>query len=758
MIEKLKGYGASIIGLNVIFSESEVGEGLKLIGNLEDEFKAAFPAQDDPAVRTFVQKLKSARDALDSDKKLAEVIAAAENVVLPVFFGGDRYQQADEDLPEIILKNGLIHVQGPALKYMYPFSKITAPIDRFSEHALGLGHINTTRDPDGAIRREVLLVDYKGLPFPSYTMRLALGAQGIPQDTVQVFSEEEGRHGIKIGNRFIPTNPNYDFFITFTDARAFHHFSFFDVLNDKVEVNNFKDKIVLIGVSATGVDIPQVTPLDKQMSSLNIAANALQNLLQGGFVTRSGLMDVIELVILILVGVFLAVFLPRLKARQGALVSVGVLVVIVVAGIFLFVGPGLWLKITYPILLTVVGYAAVTTSRYFITEVRKDKVEGESAEINRMLGLNFQTQGMLDMAFDKFRRVPVDDGMKDILYNLGLDYERKRMLNKAVSVYEYIQQHDQKYRDIETKIKRLNVASDTMIFGLGTGGKTAEDGTFIIDETTRPTLGRYEIVKELGKGAMGIVYMGRDPKIGRVTAIKTIRFTEEYEEEEAKKLKEQFFREAETAGLLSHPNIVTIYDAGEDHDLSYIAMEYLEGVDLKDYAQPDNLLPIRDVIRIVAEVADALGYAHEKGVVHRDIKPANIMLLKKQGGQGDGLRNRPGHRVEQDQDRRGQGNAFLHVSRADHRQKGRRAFGYLLAGGGSVRASERDATLQGGRFDGPHIQDYVRRIRTGHQPQFQGSPGRFPDYRKGARQGPGSSLSESGTDGRTPPDCRPQDG
>jgi len=627
MIDKLKGQGARIIGLNVIFSEPEVGESLKLIEELKTAFAAGFAGREDPTAQEFLQKLTEARDRLDSDHRLAEAMAGAGNVVLPVFFQIGVYPKPETDLDQTLLKNGLVHAQGAGGGFIIPAKKITAPIPAFSEKALGLGHINIIPDNDGAVRREALLIDYKGLPFPSYTLKLALLAQDLENDAVQVFSPEEGRSGLSLGQQMVPTNPNLDFYITFTDSKAFPHFSFFDVLNDKVDAGALKDKIVLIGVSATGIDIPQVTPVESKMSTAMVAANALQNLLEGGFVTRSGMMDILELVILILVGVFLSILLPRLKARAGALVSGGVLVVIIAAGVYLFVGPGVWLKITYPVLLTVLGYAAVTTTRYFVTEVGKEKVEGESAEVNRMLGLSFQNQGQLDMAFDKFRRVPVDDGMKDILYNLGLDYERKRMFNKAASVYSYIKEHDGGYRDISDKIKKLTVASETMIFGLGTGGRQAEDGTMVIDETTRPTLGRYEIMKELGKGAMGVVYLGRDPKIGRTTAIKTIRFSEDYDPEEADKLKEQFFREAETAGMLSHPNIVTIYDAGEDHDLSYIAMELLDGHDLKEHAGKDKLLPLRQVIGLIADVADALGYAHEKGVVHRDIKPANIMLL-----------------------------------------------------------------------------------------------------------------------------------
>jgi serine/threonine-protein kinase len=124
---------------------------------------------------------------------------------------------------------------------------------------------------------------------------------------------------------------------------------------------------------------------------------------------------------------------------------------------------------------------------------------------------------------------------------------------------------------------------------------------------------------------MGVVYRGRDTKIGRVVAIKTMTFSQDFEADELKEVSARFFREAETAGRLSHPNIVSIYDVGEAQDLSYIAMEFLNGDNLEQYTNPDHLLPLNKVVSIVASVADALDYAHKQNVVHRDIKPANIM-------------------------------------------------------------------------------------------------------------------------------------
>jgi tRNA A-37 threonylcarbamoyl transferase component Bud32 len=156
------------------------------------------------------------------------------------------------------------------------------------------------------------------------------------------------------------------------------------------------------------------------------------------------------------------------------------------------------------------------------------------------------------------------------------------------------------------------------------------DETVVVQEISqsKPKLGRYEILEELGRGAMGIVYKGLDPKLDRLTAIKTIRFTDDFDEDQAAKIREQFYREAEVVAKLSHPNIVTIYDVGEDLDLSYLAMEYLEGESLEAYARKEQLLPIRKTIDVTAQVCDALGYAHGHGIVHRDIKPANIMILK----------------------------------------------------------------------------------------------------------------------------------
>lgn len=139
-------------------------------------------------------------------------------------------------------------------------------------------------------------------------------------------------------------------------------------------------------------------------------------------------------------------------------------------------------------------------------------------------------------------------------------------------------------------------------------------------------LGRYEVVSELGQGAMGVVYKAKDPLIDRIVAIKTINLgmaQEEKEEYEAR-----FYQEAKAAGRLSHPNIVTIYDVGKSSEVAYIAMEFLQGRELRDILNDGQEMPVQRVLDIVIQVALGLAYAHEHGIVHRDVKPSNIMVIR----------------------------------------------------------------------------------------------------------------------------------
>ena len=159
--------------------------------------------------------------------------------------------------------------------------------------------------------------------------------------------------------------------------------------------------------------------------------------------------------------------------------------------------------------------------------------------------------------------------------------------------------------------------------------KQRSESAVIKDDSQKiKNLGRYRVIGVLGQGAMGKVYKGTDPAINRNVALKTIRLDFVSDPEELAELKERLFREARAAGVLSHPNIVTIYDVGTEKSLQYIAMEYLEGETLEDMIRRKVKLNYRIIAQMISQICSALEYAHNQGIVHRDIKPANIMVLR----------------------------------------------------------------------------------------------------------------------------------
>ena len=148
-----------------------------------------------------------------------------------------------------------------------------------------------------------------------------------------------------------------------------------------------------------------------------------------------------------------------------------------------------------------------------------------------------------------------------------------------------------------------------------------------MSELTLEKLGKYEVRKEIDRGSMGIVYLGHDPYVNRMVALKVALGDALSDPDSGAQYRKMFFNGAHTAGMLTHPNIISIFDAGVDDDTCYIVMELIEGGDtLKSHTKPETLLPIEKVVEVIFKCANALDYAHRQGVVHRDIKPSNILI------------------------------------------------------------------------------------------------------------------------------------
>lgn len=620
LIDQLAAAKAKTIVYTALFLEPQVDPGLVYIRKM----KEALAAPGDPsAAEERIGKLVSEAElALDTDTVLASSMARAGNVLIPsVYVLGEPLGNADTALPEYSLKSTVEDAAG----FSTPATRGQQPIEAIATVAAGVGHLNQITDVDGAVRVEPLLVNYYGHAVPSMALLASIKSLNLSMSDVRLKVNEES---IQIGKLKVKTNEAAQMRPQFYKGRdgkpAFAVDSFYDVLTGKIPASKYADKIVIIGATAQGVGTQFPVPGNSSLSPAETIAHITSSILSEHFIVQPVWGDFAIFAAFLLVAAYVIVLLPRLSAGMAATGTLVLLVTLVALEFGLLSGSAIWLKLVFPAAVLVLGHLALTTKRFLMTEAGKLKSDEESAETNRMMGLALQGQGQLDMAFDRFRRVPMGDAVMGNLYSLALDFERKRQFNKAEAVYQHMAAYDRDYKDIQSKLNRAKNLSETVMLG---GGSSHPGGTMLLDggAVEKPMLGRYQVEKELGKGAMGVVYLGKDPKIGRVVAIKTMALSQEFAGEELTDARERFFREAETAGRLQHQNIVTIFDAGEEHDLAYIAMEFLKGRDLADFCKRDQLLPVPQVLSIVARVAEALAYAHKQNVVHRDIKPANIM-------------------------------------------------------------------------------------------------------------------------------------
>jgi len=629
MTDILAGAKARVIVNSAFFFEPQIDPGLAYINKLLDLYRALPQSSAAAELAPMGALLTQAEQSLNTDRTLAESFKRAGNVLLPMVFQSLSEPQGAPDpkrpLPEYVLKGNMTLKASSTDAATVPGDFPLFPIAALGAAALAVGHLNARNDVDGAVRAEPLLLRHYDTYFPSLALMAAAQSLNLRVADIKLVPGE----GVRLGKLNIRTDRDlsmYTYFYGDRDGKpAFSVDSFYDVLEKKVPAAKYQDKIVLIGATAAGLGSAQVTPIAPATAPVLTLAHNVSSILGEHFFVVPSWGVWAEKAVFLAVALYLILLLPRLKAAVAGILSFGIGIAIIAAHFALMVTQLMWLQLMAAVILLAVGYAALTTKRFLVTERGKEKSDIESAQSNRMLGLAYQGQGQLDTAFDYFRKLPLDDGIMDPLYNLALDFERKRQFNKAESVFRYMADYNPKFRDLATRLNRAKAMSETVILGGAGGGHPG--GTVILPGggVEKPMLGRYQIEKELGKGAMGIVYLGKDPKIGRVVAIKTMALSQEFDPEELKDVKERFFREAETAGRLTHPNIVTIYDAGEEHDLAYIAMEFLKGRDLAPYVKPENLLPLSRVLSIMARVAEALAYAHKNSVVHRDVKPANIM-------------------------------------------------------------------------------------------------------------------------------------
>ncbi len=321
---------------------------------------------------------------------------------------------------------------------------------------------------------------------------------------------------------------------------------------------------------------------------------------------------------LLLLSVTFTWFIARLPLKQQSISVLSYVLMLFMLQYFLF-NQQQWLEVT-PITIIMMGTWLLLCGyqkEYKLFLSALDDQRKSHATDGYSLTSNDQANG---------KRTPtIKSGLKTKLKNLisSKQFPRTQVQQSNASSEE------------RTNNTSYNHTSSTRDFSPTLEGD--EDQTFVIVDnpaskktstTQQPSVesfGRYQVEGVLGKGAMGIVYQGVDPKINRHVAIKTLQLDDDVDSPESGEAKARFFREAQTAGGLSHANIVTIYDVGEENHLGYIAMDLLTGAPLSLFTQADKILPTPVVYQLLIQITDALEYAHQQNVVHRDIKPANII-------------------------------------------------------------------------------------------------------------------------------------
>jgi len=642
LLDILRESGAKVIGVGFVFSEPDQNQGLQEVRAIRRELSLQGQSMPKPKpgskpregaaraqgmLRMTLDLLGEAEVRLDHDAKLKATFQRMPQVVLPMLMEPGKPGGETEEIPKPVLANAIAPPTPPLSTdtlLQLETRKLIPPLPAFLPDGVAVGHLTMSEDRDGKVRQEQLVLEHRGRLYPSFALRILSMYLKIPPGQIAIQPER----AVTVGAVRIPVDAAMRMSISFNGpAGTFKAVPAHAVLTGQVLPETFRGKLVLLGPVAPDITEHLATPTSRGMAGMEIIATVLQNALNKNLLSTPSWAFAAEFGMLIGFGVILTMGLPRLGTLAAGIITGILLIGCLVGTTFAYARHGYLVTALYPSLLLLVGFAVLGMRRFLLSSKQQEMVVADGIESNKMLGLSFQGQGMLDIAFEKFKKCPLDESVMDLLYNLAMDFERKRMFNKSVAVYEHIATQDPAFKDIKERTARLKEVDATISLGSGSKRTSAEGTVIVPGGAVRPTLGRYEIEKELGRGAMGTVFLGKDPKINRFVAIKTLHL-DGADSEMIATVKERFFREAESAGRLNHPNIVTIHDAGEEQELGYIAMEVLDGKDLKEWCRKDNLLPVKQVFEIVADVAEALNYAHSQDVVHRDIKPANIMMQK----------------------------------------------------------------------------------------------------------------------------------
>ena len=621
-----------VVGFTMPFDTGQYEAGLDSLAELRTILK-----KEKKLSRRVNKALRVTESTLHGDDNLAATFKAGGRIVLamPYIPTTEPLPGLNPSLPRYMQRFALTRVTvnanssrgfGWPSPHVTRAAEIFPPIEILAKRVGGVGVISFAEQ----FNSEPLIVQYGREFLPSFALMLATRSKGMSMQHI------ESRIGISpmLGGKDLSADIDFRIYPRFYEAKdgnpAFKMYSLIDVLDGGVAASVFANKIVIVGLTSPRLAQPRITPTGQAISPTLASAHTVSSLLNNEQYFLPEWAGWAQRGLIVALGIYLMLIMGRFRTNTAFFLSLFLLLMIFNAHFVLMSSQSLWLPMMTAVVMLIIGHLLLGTRQ--AVNVRLSQVNSNLSAANRQLGQSLQTQGNLDQAFEKLRACQVDESLLGQVYNLGLDYERKRQFNKAVAVFKFISGHNAKFNDVSERIQQNEQASNTVVLG-GTRDIAGPGPNLISSKEglQKPKLGRYQIDSEIGRGAMGMVYLGHDDKIGRTVAIKTMVLADEIEDDMRDEVKARFFREAEAAGRLDHPNIVTVYDVGDEQDLAYIAMDYLKGKDLTAYSTNKTLLPVSQVWEIIMSIAAALDYAHQQHVVHRDIKPANIIYDKQKG-------------------------------------------------------------------------------------------------------------------------------
>jgi CHASE2 domain-containing sensor protein/tRNA A-37 threonylcarbamoyl transferase component Bud32 len=566
---------------------------------------------------------------------LAKEICASGNVILPIYFNLSDVGIAPLRTPEPIVESAI----GGGKDYGKMTASLTSarqiyyPSQALTDASYAFGHINIDYDADGLIRREPLIINYDGYLYPSIGLQLA--AKYLKTDRGRIKPQKDG--GLHVGNINIPADKRQRMLVNYHGPNlSFKRISAVEVLNGEVEPKMFAQKIVLVGLTTAVSKSWVLVPSFGEINEVERIATVTENIIHHDFLKPlSGFWN---LLVLILIGIFCALVLPNVSLTYRIVILLVFLFVVFNLTYILFSSFGILTQPVYPMVELLFFLIAAPAIKPKL--MPKEKTDETDMEESRRTGLEDHPQKALSESGSKGEEVTKKT------------QETKEEDLTGISVKEPTSEKPEGVSEPETqsvsKPERVLSEKEDSEYHPSSPSDLSAEKTLAFSKTpatpapsqissytpaagSPPSLtqfGRYKIIELLGKGGMGTVYKGLDPVLDRPVALKTIRLDFALSPAEISELKARLIQEAKAAGKLSHPNIVTIYDVGEEGGLHYIAMEYLSGYTLEEFIQKKGELNYRIVAKIIMQACEALSYAHQHGIVHRDIKPANIMLLE----------------------------------------------------------------------------------------------------------------------------------